>query len=154
MVAMGILTFALVGLLALFPVALSTAADSKAETRVTLIAQGIFADVKASSFANASLVVGPAPLGANVQTGIDLNAEQTFYLSYESDGQCVGALSSGDYDKGITKKGPFIVKIHFLPVLPTTSPALSNVTVSVESPAAAPKASRKKSVFVTIKGDL
>jgi len=41
-----------------------------------------------------------------------------------------------------------------VPVTPTTIPALSTITLSVESPSTAPEANRQKVIFVTMKGDL
>lgn len=152
-VAMGILTFSLVGLLALFPVALSTASDSKAETRVTQIAQSVFADLSASTLTNASLIVGPN-LAVDIDRGLDLSQSQTLYLSYHGDGTCVGKLTAGDYTDGVAGKGEFFLKLTSAPILPTTSLALSTLTLSVETPARAPALKRKKYTFVTIKGEL
>lgn len=152
-VAMGILTVSLVGLLALFPVALSTAADSKAETRVTQIAQSVFADLSSSTLTNASLIVGPN-LVVDIDRGLDLSQSQTLYLSYHGDGTCVGKLTAGDYTDGVAGKGEFFLKLTSAPILPTTSLALSTLTLSVETPARAPALKRKKYTFVTIKGEL
>lgn len=52
--AIGIMSFALVGILGLFPVALETARDSKSETQVALLARQIESDLLASQVWNVS----------------------------------------------------------------------------------------------------
>ncbi|NJK91601.1 MAG: hypothetical protein HC904_07125 [Blastochloris sp.] len=156
-VAMGILTFSLVGLLALFPVALQTAADSKSETRITQIAQSIFADIHASPLNAVVMVAGPAGTETerleNLDT-FDLSITGTYYLAYRSDGQCVGVLTQSDYDNGVRGKGDFLVKLNSTPDIPATTPPLTTLTLSVESPAPAPADKRQKVLFVTKKGGL
>jgi type II secretory pathway pseudopilin PulG len=149
-VAMGILTFALVSLLALFPVALETAAESKAETRITQIAQSVYADLKASSLASASIVTGP-DLQTDLRQSIDLSVATTLYLSYRADGSCVGTLVESDYKNGVSGKGDYLVKVQSTPLTTGTVPTLSKLTLSVESPIQAEEIKRDKVSFVTLK---
>jgi len=153
-VAMGILTFALVGLLALFPVALQTAAESKSETRITQIAQSVFADLRASPLSANVLIVGNDIQQSGNRQTVNFSTAQTHYIGYNADGTCVGALTVDNYNNGISGKGEFILKLSSVPVTPSTIPALSTITLSVESPSTAPEANRQKVIFVTMKGDL
>jgi type II secretory pathway pseudopilin PulG len=151
-IALGILTFALVGLLALFPVALETAAESKAETRFTQIAQSVFSDIKASSLTNVILVGGPNPRNDLVK-GLDFSIPQEIYLNYEAGGGCLGVITRSDYRQGLRGKGEFLLKLTATPINPDTSPALSSILLYLETPASAPEDRRQKAVFVTMKGD-
>lgn len=151
--ALGILTFALVALLSLFPLALGTAADSKTETRITQIAQSIFADIRQSSnLSSTQLVIGPDP-GTNSSdlTTQDLGSSSgSTVITYNEEGEPVTA--SGNYTGGYPS-AVFIARVTADPVTGTT-PTLSKIFVSIEYPAAAAESERKKYNFVTMKGDL
>lgn len=45
--AMGVMAIGLIGVMGIFPTALNTARDSKQETRVAMLAQNIFSDLRA-----------------------------------------------------------------------------------------------------------
>ena len=63
--SLAILSFALVAIIGLFPVALQTARESSAETRATLIARRIVDEIQSLAATNISLV--RAPSVTNVQ---------------------------------------------------------------------------------------
>lgn len=58
--AVGVISFALVGIIGLFPVAMQSALDSQRETQVALIARSLFSEIQRPDYINAHVFVGKA----------------------------------------------------------------------------------------------
>ena len=138
-VALAIISFALVAIMGLFPVAMKNATESQRETRATFIAQSIFADLAAgasptNTFAATSTNLASSPLAINLSTN-----QATFSLFYSDEGQPQGV------NVAPTSVYEGIIKITRDTVLTN----LSRVEVQIEAPASAPTNNRTRYHFLT-----
>lgn len=153
--ALGIVSFSLVGILSMFPVALDTATDSKNETRVTFIAQSIFSDLQFSKPSNAMVMfkqVGQAsdydnPTYAKGQSlGANFVAQ---YVAYDREGRPLQSISSNDFrgSYGNTQAG-FVASIA-TNASPLTGLARVDVTIVSPPQAGSGSNTRKTNFFTT-----
>ena len=146
--ALGIVSFSLVGILSIFPVALDTAKDSKNETRITLIAQSIFSDLQSSSATNALVILkqGDNP-GTSETTLLKLDVPDTLYIAYDADGKALAGISQNDFQQYTKTDASFLASINS--VTNNVQPGMALVNVSIQSPpqARTGNASRKKYYF-------
>lgn len=93
--AVGIISFALVGILGLFPVALGAAADSREETQATFIADQVFAGL------SSPIPFLPDASGSKHGASADLltNRETTLYFGQE--GELLTSASQALYEAEI-----------------------------------------------------
>lgn len=146
---MGVISFALVGIMGLFPVAMRSAQESQRETRATLIAQQIFSDLRAGSGTNRMFVRGPSPTNTScIVTNFSLATDgNTAFLAYDLAGRCLtNTLTSANPVAGTNTIFVATIAVD----TNTGVPNLSRVQATVESPAAAPSANRSKYTFVTL----
>lgn len=143
--ALAVFALAIVALLSLLPTAFNTAQRSRAETYATQIGRFVLSDLRAAPFAQARVATGPNPSDF---IPVDLTASVTKDLVFDASGQPVGANVS--YADG-SAKGAYLVRL-VSEAKPGTgaSARQAEVTVSVESPAAAKATNRTKFVFTTI----
>lgn len=139
-IALGIVAFALVAIMGLFPVAMKNATESQRETRATFIAQSIFSDLAASSATNRFIAIGSDLTSSGSRQSVGLTNNSTNSVFYSDEGAPLGtALSSAAAFEG--------------KILIARDPALTNlsrVEVQIEAPAAAPTTNRTKYNFVTL----
>lgn len=148
--ALGIAGVSIIGILSIFPAALETALDSKNETRITLIAQGVFADIKASDFSSVKIKNGPA--ADDYTTAFSLGTFQDLVFLFDAEGKVVEqATNQAPYVNG-SPAHDFIVRVTNN-YNTSDYPDMALVEVSVEVPAAAPQAKRKKYTFITLRAD-
>lgn len=147
--ALGVISFALVGIMGLFPVAMKSAQESQWETRATLIAQQIFSDLRTGTGADRAYVRGPSPTNAAwVVTNFSLATDQNrAYLAYD--------LTGKGLTNGLSSANPVPdANAFFLATIEvdtnTSVPNLSRVQTTIEAPAPAPAANRSKYTFVTL----
>lgn len=154
-IALGVVSFALVGILSIFPLALETAGDSKAEMRIASISQSIFTDLKTSKASRARLITreSPGQLSAATVKEMDLSIKSDAYALYDVDGSPLQETDSTAWTGRSQIPGAvFISKLHFEPYDPSVPGApvisgLSRVDLTLETPAIAPQANRKKYTF-------
>ena len=156
--ALSVLSFALVGIISLFPLALNTAKDSKSETRVALIAQTLLAELTATG-GNSRIFFSNWPSGPGgeltatdkaVSTTLNLKQSGTgdsHYLTYDSDGNPAGEVNATTYNSGTSDKA-YIGTIKA--VYSAAPDPLTTVSIQIEWPAAATSANRKKHTFITL----
>lgn len=149
--AIGILAFALVGILGLFPVALETARESKEETIMAQIAQSIEADIRRSSGPTAAIMVtGFNPAESSSYQALPLNQSGQMILAYGANGRPWEVQPNpANYASGF--RGPDYLARVTSTFDPPEHPGLARVEISVESPAGAPETARKKISFITFK---
>ncbi len=129
--ALGIISFAIVGIIGMMPVAMKSAGDSMRETDGTLIARGIFAAIQSGD--------GAVRWVPGVAGGVNLAASgTTAEIPYRSDGV------PGDDVEGYIAR--VVVDAN------TGQSGLSRVQVDVSSPPAAPAERRTTNSFVTLVG--
>ncbi len=151
--AVGIFAFAIVAIMALFPVGLKSASESRIQTIVAQIARTVLSDLRTGDFKAARVVTSPPPANPLTFTAFDLSqpAAPTVYLLYKSDGTVLAASTAAKYASGDVT-GDFFVKIDSK-LVQATAPVLAQVTVTVEAPAAAKSANRTAYPVVTLMGD-
>ena len=151
-IALGIMAFALVGIMALFPTALRSARESQQETRATFIARQIFADLNASeSPTNALIAVGDSLTNPTHRTNVNLAQNSTNAVLYNEDGLPLNLIAPVTLFTNNIPAGPdgtYAVRIgvstNDLP------PGLSRVEVLVTAPAAAALTNRAQFPFITL----
>ena len=144
LVAIGIVSFAVVAIVGMLPIALNTAKDSMLETDAAIIAQRVFAELQASTGTNR-----PVSISAHGDTkAIDLSLDGTNYLAFSDtcEVQSSPASEATINDMGVQFLGIVSVATN------TGISNLSRVEVSITSPASAPASSRKTNAFVTLMG--
>jgi len=147
--ALGIMSFALVGILGLFPAALETARDSKAETRIAIIAQSLLTEIRTSQDDdNQQIAVMTSPIDRNF---ISLTTDSDLALGFTEGGQVDGIVS--DFAGG-SALHPFIVRlvIDFQDPSDSSSefPGLTKIEMQIDYPGAASEEYRKSFSFVTL----
>ena len=85
--ALAIISFAIVGIMGLFPVAMKSAQESQTETRAALIARQIFSDLKTFPGTNVLLATSEEVLDPGVR--LSLASNSVFNVSYDGDGRVV-----------------------------------------------------------------
>lgn len=152
--ALGIASFALIGILSIFPVALGTAQDAVIETKVALIAQNIFSDLRDGAPDEATVVVGPNAIEDVEQHPLDGFPDT--YLAFDLAGVPLdgnGKITASQFKEGFPDSDAyFLAAIRVGPA--STDPALANlvqVTVEVLAPASrgADRRGKKSYEFVT-----
>jgi len=82
--ALGIISFALVGIMGLFPVAMKSAQESQRETRATMLARQIFSDLASMTSTNTFILTN-----SDVLTGrkvVSLRTASTNIVNYDISG--------------------------------------------------------------------
>jgi len=143
--ALGVVAFAIVAIMGLLPTAVTSANDSKRESRAAFIAQGVFANLQASPFATAKTVEG-GPV-------IDMATASTSYLAFDTDGQPLGAIRPSDFITGLSTPSTidFVARLSATPVSGTDG--LTHVDLRLESPAPAAEGRRRGYTFVSLIGN-
>lgn len=134
--ALGIISFALVGIMGLFPVAMKSAQESQRETRAAQIAQQIFTDLKTSTPTNTFIAKSTNVL--DPQISVNLGAPSSNVVSYTAEGTPLA--------EGVSLEAIYRAEV----VVRVNDPVngLARVQVSVEIPANA--TNRTKYNFVTL----
>lgn len=96
--ALGIITFALVGIVGLFPVAVGAATDSQQETQAALIARSIFNQLQATPDTSTRKVTTGDSYDDSASAEINLEATADTTIGYDVDGN---PLSNPDDPKAV-----------------------------------------------------
>jgi len=97
-IALGVITVGVVGVLAVFPVALQTGHSAQDETRAAHIAQSVFGSLVAqavSQFNNVQIPIYPPPSPS--PTPIDLRTTSSYALYATNDGQLTNSATNATY---------------------------------------------------------
>lgn len=138
--ALAVISFALVGIMGLLPVALQSAQDSQRETRAAFIAQQIFNDLQSLPGTNTFLASNTNSPPGGIWLGLSTNS--TNQISYSEEGL---PISSGPSSP---TNAVYFARIHVFANKPTNG--LSSVQTIVETPANAPANRRVGYTFVTV----
>ncbi|MFZ4776236.1 MAG: type IV pilus modification PilV family protein [Terrimicrobiaceae bacterium] len=147
--ALGVIAFALVGIMGLFPVAMKSAQESQRETRATLIAQQIFSDLRVLSGTNRMLVRG-ASAGSSpaILTNFNLSQNTTAFMAYDAEGRGQpNTLDAASFSNSMPDAA-FLASIAS--DTNTGVSNLSRVQTTIETPASAPSTNRSRYTFVTL----
>ena len=140
-IALGIVSFAVVAIVGMLPMALKTAKASMFETDATLATQRVFSEMQTGSGANRMVSTGD-----NSSANISLNANSTNILAFKSDGKPMFIANSLEANPAVD---------FFAEILVSTNTGVSNlsqVQVNISHPAAAPTNTRTTNTFTTLIG--
>lgn len=136
--ALGIISFALVGIMGLFPVAMKSAQESQRETRAAQIAQQVFNDLRGTPATNALLAMDTDLTAAQLRLNFSNSSSNVIFYSQE--GRVLGTNATGD--------AIYRVEVVVAPNDPMNG--LSRVQTRLSIPANAPSASQSHYSFVTL----
>jgi Tfp pilus assembly protein PilV len=147
-IALGVITVGIVGILAVFPTALQTGHSAQNETRAAHIAQSVFGSLVAqapSQFSSVQLSPAPSPTPINLAAS---SSPTTPSLCVDNDGKLVQTSPTIPYCPGYS----YAIYIYTNNSVPGfTDPASANlVTVRVAWPANAPAANQTFRDYVRI----
>jgi len=152
--ALGIVAFAVVAILGMFPVALGAAKDSLSETHAAMIAQLIVGQLRSQPASGATFAVAPDPTTTSGSYVLNLANTQTVYAVYDENGQPVGRVAMGQFTTpsglNATQKAQCAYMVRLTVDADKPAVGFSQITVDVTYPGMAPAASRKTSSFVTL----
>jgi uncharacterized protein (TIGR02598 family) len=143
-IALGIVSFAVLAIVGMLPVAMKSAQESMRETDATLIAQRIFSELRTGSGVNRTITKDTNG-GTNTLLLTAHNSTNNFFC-FKEDGtvrtNATTAPANADYD--------FYAQVS---VFTNTGVAnLSRVQIDIAAPAAAPPTARTTNSFTTLIG--
>lgn len=147
--ALAVISFALVGIMGLFPVAMRSAQESQRDTRAALIAQSIVSDLSALPGTNTFVVRGPSATNSSWRIeNINLSRPTNFVLAYSEKGEGLTTVVDPSVFSNPVAGASFVALVD----VSTNDliPGLSRVVIRVEAPAAASSTNRSANVFVTL----
>jgi Tfp pilus assembly protein PilV len=148
--SLAILSFAVVAIISLFPMALQTARESSAETRATLIARRIVDEILSLPATNASLTRGASVANASSRiAGLNLSDAFSGVLLFDEQSEgMTNEVAAQDFANGIAAAGAyFAAEVSLTANFPWRG--ISRLQATIEAPASAPSARRFRFVFVT-----
>ncbi len=152
--ALGVVAIALVAILGLLPVALDAAQESRNQARATFISQLVFGDLRSGVYTNAPVTTVLEANGTQTQAALDLstNATHSFYVAYDESGRPMANLTSAQFALGFggsaARPAAFLAQITGGPH--DSIPNLARLEASVEQPAQAADANRRRYYFTTL----
>jgi len=157
-VALGVIGFALIAILGLFPMAMTASRASQDETRSAFIAQFIFSHIQSQHPTNGSFPLGLDPSSTstlNGNTAFKLTNAVTLYAIYDADGKPFWSSDATKFAQGVKTGLPaamiaqsaYQARLRILPNQPAAG--LSRLVVDVVYPATAPAEARQTNSFVT-----
>lgn len=150
--ALAVMSFALVGILGLFPVAMGAARESQQETQAAFIARTIYNDLLSAPARQTFIALSSVPFsegGGSTTLPVDLSTSSTHYIAYTSDGVPDGEISAGTFENG-RSEGGFVITVRSDPSPEPGQQSLSRLEILVEAPGTLPTNRRESYPFVTI----
>ena len=142
-IALGIVSFAVLAIVGMMPVAMKSAQDSMRQTDSTLIAQRIFSELKSGSGALRTITLSPN----GTPRILDLSANSTNnFLAFKENGTAHDYVNSAP----ATDAYDFYAQISVTTNIGASN--LSSVQIDIGAPAAAPPAARTTNSFTTLIG--
>ncbi len=148
--ALGVISFALVGIMGLFPVAMRSAQESQRETKAAFIAQQIFGDLKSLPGSRTMLVRGPTVANASSRISVDLSTASTHVLAYDDKGEgLTDNVQADSFANALNlPDAAYLAQVVVTPDVPAAG--LSRVQARIEAPPGAPSTNRSRYTFVTV----
>lgn len=140
-IALGIVSFAVVGIVGMMPIALKSGQESMRETDATLIAQRLFSELKTGSGGNRT--ISTSSNGTSLFQ-VSANSTNTF-ISYSADG----------LPQALSSTNPIYSGYDFVAQIICTNAGIANlstVQIDITHPASAPPTARTTNSFVTLLG--
>lgn len=149
-IALGIVSFALVAIFGLLPTGYKSAIESRRDTRSAFIAEHIIGDLRSSSFSNATILYQGSNAKLTALPSFDLSMSGTRILACDGQDRILKELPVGDYDSGNSDAG--VEYLAQVKVVPSGFNNLSQISVEVSAPPGAPLSSRTRRNFFTLVG--
>lgn len=152
--ALGIVAFALVSILGLFPVALGAAKESATETHSAMIAQLIAGQIRSQAASQATFASGPDPTVGLGSFGIPGLSNNQTWAVYDEAGQPVQRVTLPQYgdpssvSSTIQRQCAYMVQLSIAQDVPVAG--VSQLKIEVTYPGLAPVALRKTNTFITL----
>lgn len=148
--ALGVISFALVGIMALFPVAMKSAAESHFETRALFIAKSLMASLQAEDAENDT----PERLlrfhGEGTTVPVNLDNAGEWFFSFDEEGNPRRSSSQGGWADGEEGTATYLAKVAVYPQPDNLAQNIAQVEVTVSAPAAAPLGRRTQYIYSTL----
>lgn len=142
-IALGIVSFAVLAIVGMMPAAMKSAQDSMRQTDSTLIAQRIFSELKSGTGAVRTITLSPN----GTPRILDLSANSTNnFLAFKENGTAHDYVNSAP----ATDAYDFYAQISVTTNIGASN--LSSVQIDIGAPAAAPPAARTTNSFTTLIG--
>lgn len=154
-IALGVLSFAVIAIIGMFPVALSESKDSRNETRAAAIAQLIFGQLRTHNPIQKAVPIGLDPsatmTGTNGNYNMPLQAPNstttnTIWNGYDDNGQPVRRITKSDYE-GVTTPTNITYKVRVRAMPNQPAAGLARVIVEVTYPPTLEETKRNKKTF-------
>lgn len=146
--AIGVIAFALVGILGMFPVAMDAATTSQRETHAALIARTLIADLKARP--TGFILRGTDPAASAQRVAVDLGSAtaQEYFVAFDETGAAMPEnISNSQYDAGV-EGAAFLGRVAVSD--DATLPDLARIEIEIGAPGSAPTARRSNYPFITL----
>lgn len=155
-ITLAVISFALVGIIGLFPTAMNAAKDSRHETRSAAIAQMIFGQLRNHDPLKKAFPLGPDPTKPSTTDGnlnVSLQTVSTTLnnglVAFDEDGEPIQRLTDAQYTgesvAGKLSTTAYKVKLRIFPNQPFNG--LARVIVDVTYPPSVPLANRSTNTF-------
>jgi len=154
-IAMGIIAFALVAIVGMFPVAMKASRDSRDETHAAMISQLILGQLRSQVSTNPTFATGSDPTVASNNLVVNLKPPSVirYWALYDDTGQPIRQATTAQFDGSSAVPAPFNQRCAYQARLTVESekpiPGISQIKVDVVYPGTAPAAARKTNSFVT-----
>jgi len=147
-IALAVVSFAIIAIMGLFPVAMKSAQESQRETRATQIARRIFDELQSLPGTNTAIVRGPSITNTSWRVPVNLSASGTYLLGFDEQGNGISDTLAA-FDNPILDGGVFYVaKVQVTPNIPSSG--LSQVQTTIEAPASTTTSNRTHVEFQTV----
>ncbi|MEI8293772.1 MAG: prepilin-type N-terminal cleavage/methylation domain-containing protein [bacterium] len=143
-VALGIVSFAVLAIVGMLPMALKSAQDSMRETDSTLIAQRIFSELQTGSGSNRSITKDTN--GGTQTLFLTAHNSTNNFLGFKEDGRVNGFTTSAPQNADLDYYAQISVFTN------TGISNLSRIQIDITAPAAAPPSARTTNSFTTLIG--
>ena len=153
-IALGVISFALVGIIGLFPTALDAANESRHETRAAAIARLMFGQMRTHDPKKKAMPLGPDPARSSVTDGnlnlsLQTGVTNIGLVAFDEEGRPVVRMTdaqfTGESTSGRLSTAAYKVRLRVSPNQPF--PGLARLVVDVTYPPSAPLASRTIHTF-------
>lgn len=147
-IALGVVSVAVIAIFGLFPVAYRDSLESQRETRAAFLAEQIVSDLRSAPFTNAVILSKDSSGKLAALTPFSLNASGVHVLAGDDENNVTRELGAADYDAPTSDASiAFLAKVK---IEPTGIGGLSRIEVEVSFPASAPLLNRSRHGFFSM----
>jgi len=152
---MGVIAFALVAIVGMFPVAMKASRESRDETHAAMISQFIIGQLRSQVSTNPTFAIESDPTVASQNLVVNLKPPSVlrYHALYDDTGQPIRQATAAQFGGSTAVPAPFNERCAYQARLTVESetpiPGISQIKVDVVYPGTAPAEARKTNTFVT-----